>query len=548
MSRPISRRVAVQLAPLLLLVAMTVGLVVPTGSVAGTSGHGSVALAGSSSASRAVAGGSAPSSWQNLSGSVGASPENRSISQAAYSPALGATILFGGYNGVGGNYALGDTWSFANNSWTPLSPTVNPTPRWGATMVYDPQSQALVMFGGRNATAFFNDTWQYNSTGWNLISTTSAPSPRYDYGLTYDPILGAVLLYGGGTGNNPAGTFTNFVFYNDTWTYQSGVWTNITSTAGAGPVGRLLRGQMAYDALDGYVLLTGGYSYVALGGNTPCSGYVEFNSTWGETWEFAGGSWSRVLPAANSPPPGMGVIWYDAEANETLYYQGMWLAAADQCDVGGNVVWSFAGGNWTLVSEGNVSAPAPREQPVFVDDETDHEQVVFGGEAVANASEFFANYLNDTWTYQPTWVTFEPLGAPAGTKWQVSLAGTSGESTGKSLLFVVAPGTYTYHVVARSSHAGSVAGQGTFSLVHGPRLVTLVYNELRAPPASPANPWAPLDALIPALAGGAIGAMAIGGWAWTATTRRRTALRQEGETLVRAIVSESKSPPPTRPR
>jgi hypothetical protein len=487
------------------------------------------------------------SSWQEISATVGTPPSPRSISQAAYSPALNATILFGGYYGGAGNVALGDTWEFVNNSWTELNPTVSPSPRWGATMVYDAAEKALVMFGGRDATGFYNDTWEYNVSGWHNVTTSTAPSPRYDYGMAYDAAIGAVVLYGGGIGNIPAGTFTNFVFFTDTWTYRGGQWTNVTASAGSGPVGRLIRGQMAYDAADGYVLLAGGYSYVPLGTETGC-GYVVFEQPWGATWEFAGGRWSEVTSPGSSPPVGMGVIWFDTEANETLYYEGMWLDSAGQCDVSGNQVWSYSAGAWTLVTEGNISAPPPREQPIFVDDQGDHEQLEFGGELASTASEYSATYLNDAWTYQPTWVTFEQEGLPSGAEWEVTIGGAVGTSSGAPILFVEAPGRYSYDAAVSVSHSELAGGLGTFSLVHGPAVVLLTYHIPASewPRPTPAVPPSFPGALASGVVGAAVGTVGVVLWVLTATVRQRARWRREGEELVEAMVSKSQVDPPFR--
>lgn len=464
--------IAIGLALLLLPTTLPVAHAQPVAPVTAPASPAAPVQTGSNSSTNTS------SSWTNISSSVGTAPSGRSLAQFAYSPALNATILFGGYNGSGGNFPLGDTWEFAGNRWTELFPALSPSPRWGATMVYDPDVQALLLFGGRNATAFFNDTWEFTASGWHQILTTSAPSPRYDYGMAFDAALGQVVLYGGGIGNNPAGTFTNFVFYTDTWTFQGTAWTNVTSSVGPGPVGRLIRDQMAYDARDGYLLVTGGYSYVPYGTETPC-GYITFNATWGQTWKLEGTGWSEVLGATYSPPDGQGVIWYDPQANETLYYEGTWLGPADQCDVGGNVVWSYAAGNWTLVTEGNVSAPAPRQQTVFVDDLGDNEQIVFGGEMASSGSESYGVYLADTWTYQPTWVTFDQHGLPSGAHWHVTLQKFGRRSsTGHPILFVEGPGRYSY--VAEVVRSGTLLAEtsGTFLLTHRPDVEAFSYSGL----------------------------------------------------------------------
>ncbi len=478
----------------------------------------------------ATSGGNA-SSWQNITSTVGNSPSLRSNSQMAYSPALNETILFGGYVGIGGNAFFNDTWSFSSNHWKELFPARAPVPRSGAGLVYDPAARALVLFGGRNDTGFFNDTWEFNATGWHNVSTTVAPSPRYDFGMAYDPAVGGIVLFGGGIGNVPAGTFTNFTFYNDTWTFVNGIWKNITASAGTPPPGRLMRYQMAYDAGDGELVLTGGFMPVPYGTEGPC-GYQTFDPSWGTTWTFAEGVWSEAHPAGPSPPPGMGTVWFDSEANETLYYEGMW-SRGGVCDVSGNQVWAFSAGNWTLVTEGNISAPVAREGTIFVDDVGDDEQVEFGGEISATATEYGAGYLNDTWTYQPTWVTFHESGAPTETEWKVKIAGAANTTSSGPLVFVVAPGTYSY--VAQATVDGTEKGteSGSVTLAHGPIAVALVYGRLTTPPTSsfPAArslPWE-LSLVVLAAVLAALGAGALG---WFGASRREARLRSEGDELV----------------
>lgn len=520
------------------------GLLLPTGLALG------IDVAPSSEAVSSLPMGAAlNSSWQNITGAVGPGPSDRSVSQAAYFPPLNATILFGGYYGVGGNIPLGDTWKFANDSWTEIFPSLAPSPRWGAAMVYDPEMRGLLLFGGRNDTNFLNDTWEFNATGWHELFPVAAPSVRYDFGMAFDNALGEVVLYGGGIGNVPAGTFTGFTYYTDTWTFQDAAWTNVTASAGPGPVGRLLRGQMAYDAADGYVVLAGGYEYVPLATQTSC-GYVIFNSTWGDTWTFDG-RWTKGTPGASSPPDGVGVIWFDSGANETLYYEGMWRSANSTngsfCDASGDEVWSYAAGNWTLVTEGPVWAPAPTELPVVFDDLLDQQQIVFGGEYAVTASEFSASYLNDTWTYQPTWVTFAGQPTPSGSEWNVTVNGTRNESAGRSILFVQAPGTYSYEAKVVTARGAVLATSGgKYTLAHQPAVVVLTYRGSRTVPP-PASPWATAWGTWGAALGGAsAGATAIAALVWAGGARRKTRLRKDGEGLVQGMLQEPGSP--ERPR
>ncbi|MGB6501053.1 MAG: kelch repeat-containing protein [Thermoplasmata archaeon] len=476
----------------------------------------------------------AGTSWDNISNELAAAPSNRSASQAAYSPELNATILFGGYNGAGGNYPLGDTWEYTNVGWTELSASGGPAPRWGGAMVYFPAMKSLVLFGGRNDTTFFNDTWTYNETGWHQLPTSAAPSPRYYFGLVFDPALGELVLFGGGIGNIPAGTFTGFVFYNDTWTFDGSNWLNITSSSGLAPPGRLMRSQMAYDAVDGYVVLAGGFTFVSPGSGGPCP-FVTFDTAWASTWTFGTDGWSELLGPNASPPPGIGTIWYDSQANVTLYYEGMQNGSAGGCQVSGDEVWGFSAGGWTLVSEANITAPEARFLSLFFDDPATHQQILFGGELVASASESYGVYGHDTWAYAPTWVTFEAQGQlPSGYEWQVSVADAVRKSSGTSVLFVVPPGNYTYEFgVINAGHTLIPVSGGELALVRAPEVVSvsipsgLVHGSGPSPLLSPD--------LAAAILGGTVGVLIAGAWTIGAGVRSRRLEREDGGRLLRSL-------------
>jgi hypothetical protein len=55
-------------------------------------------------------------------------------------------LLFGGQSDRYPGY-LGDTWSWNGTTWTKLSPATSPTARYGASMAYDPGTEAMLLFG-----------------------------------------------------------------------------------------------------------------------------------------------------------------------------------------------------------------------------------------------------------------------------------------------------------------------------------------------------------------------------------------------------------------
>lgn len=317
--------------------------------------------------------------WTNLSALSSTAPSPRSSPQAAYSPALGKVVLFGGYDvSVTPD---GDTWEFASGHWTEVSSAVAPPARWSGEMVYDASDGYLLLFGGKNDTQGFNDTWAFSATGWHQIATPIAPSPRSNPGLVFDPSDGKVVLFGGGIGNLPVGSGSPWTYYNDTWTYHAGVWTNVTATAGAPPSPRFTQ-TMSYDALDGYVILQGGGSSTA-----PACGI--FN----DTWKFSGGKWTPLSPPHSPPPFWVGGMTLDTETNSTLLYGGMAVPPPSCVDTFASQVWTFSSGDWSLAVPPTNSSPQGRSAAAWVDDPAENGELLFGGDGAGPGY----NYLDDSW-------------------------------------------------------------------------------------------------------------------------------------------------------
>ena len=400
--------------------------------------------------------------WTNVSSVVGAAPGTRSMAQAAYSPALGETVLFGGYTGEGGNYAYNDTWEFSGNQWTELFPSVSPSARWGGGLVYDAAVQGLILFGGRNDTSFFNDTWEYNASGWHNITTTAAaPSARAWFGMTNDTALGEVVMFGGMTGNVPAGTFGNWSYYGDTWTWANGTWTNITATAGRAPTAGEHMDGLTYDAADGYALLVGGSFRDGTCGGAGFSYY-------GGAWTFANGQWSAAASGSVAPPPGQGAVWFDSESNVTLYYEGVQDLSNASCPTTVSTLWEYAAGTWAPLNDSLLSPP-PRILPVAVDDQADQEQVLFGGQVAAG----YALYLNDTWVVAlpaaSGTVSFAETAGPGSAGWTVALGSTDLTGVQGRAVFHEPAGTYPYLVSGPSGYrVTGLAPAGSITVRNAP--------------------------------------------------------------------------------
>ncbi|NNN03693.1 MAG: hypothetical protein HKL87_06850, partial [Acidimicrobiaceae bacterium] len=161
------------------------------------------------------------STWSQVTTSTGPSP--REGASLAYDPATGTMILFGGLDNSGGY--LNDTWSWDGSSWSQMaitSPT-SPSPRFLASLAYDPATQTMVLFGGNSAGTDDGDTWVLNTSAgyWLQVPSTPSPLPRNSASFVYDPATGTDILFGG---NNPNQGLA------DTWSWSDGQWTQLSPT------------------------------------------------------------------------------------------------------------------------------------------------------------------------------------------------------------------------------------------------------------------------------------------------------------------------------
>ncbi|MCI4345603.1 MAG: hypothetical protein L3K07_02450, partial [Thermoplasmata archaeon] len=260
--------------------------------------------------------------WVQLKPSV--SPLARLGGAMTYDQADGYILMFGGQTTVkGSSQLLNDTWTFVGGKWTQATTIIAPNARDLPGLAYDAADGYVLMFGGLgyggNATeeVTLNDSWAFSAGSWTLLSYAGcthcgpAPSGREGPAMVYDPWDGYVLLFGGQNLSTPiSGTSTEV---SDTWTYSAGVWTNITLTAGS-PAARVAP-SVAYDGLDGYVLMFGGTSS---------------SVSLSETWSFVGGTWTQLFPLHSPGADYLGGAAFDATDHTVVYVNGI----------------SFVGGTW----------------------------------------------------------------------------------------------------------------------------------------------------------------------------------------------------------
>jgi hypothetical protein len=287
----------------------------------------------------------------------------------------------------------------ANGSQTPPPPKTT-TPSWSVqtyptppgrdlgNMVYDGKDGYVLLYGGVNSR-YFDVTWKFSGGIWTNITPSKSPSTREYSEMAYDAEDGYVVLYGG---ESPT-----LKVLSDTWKFVRGVWSQLTPTTNPGPV---YGGTMAYDAKDKYVVLFGG-------GNE--SAHVR-----SFTWEFKAGQWTKVTTSPAPTERWEASMDYDVADGYVVLFggynftSGKWLGDT----------WTYTGGKWTQPTLS--ASPSARYGAGMAYSAIDQEVVLFGGLGTSSV-------YSDTWTFS------------AGVWTKISTAA----SPGRRYAFEVADGTAT---------------------------------------------------------------------------------------------------------
>jgi hypothetical protein len=304
--------------------------------------------------------------WINVTNS---SPGNRPpptwSGSAAYDPLENATVYFGGCGDLSCSFATNQTWVFANGTWAnETNPFDAPPARDTASMDYDPYMQAILLFGGETPNGtYFNDTWTFRGGIWTDVTFFgSAPSPRAGAGLAFDPEPeenGSVLF--GGYGD--AG------YSNDTWVWQSDAgWVELTPSA---PPPAVYFPAMAFDPLGGDVVLFGGYA--------------GFSGVTAATWELYSGQWWPVFPATSPDARYLGSMIYVPKLSGLLLFGG--YSSSSEL----NDTWLFNNSAWTEQTPS--TAPPARDSVGLALDGTGTTPIMVGGDNITQG-------FNDTWAYE----------------------------------------------------------------------------------------------------------------------------------------------------
>jgi galactose oxidase-like protein len=319
--------------------------------------------------------------WTNITPK--SSPPPDSDIGLTYDAADGYTLFLGLKSLNGHIFDL--TWKFVGGRWTSPFPTpvqrpptadhgLTYTGRNAAAMAYDAKDGYVVLFGGSASDASsLADTWEFKAGQWTELLPSVSPTARSDAGMVYDAKDGYLLLFGGYSSVTSSG------YLSDTWKFVGGTWTQLSPSSS--PTARADMGT-AYDAKDGYVLLFGG-DYFPTGKSEVLDN---------DTWEFAGGQWTALMPSTHPSARSSPSMTYDANGSFVLLFGGIGTAFLSD-------TWTFVGGKWTQLSPS--VHPSVRGGAAITYDAAIGAVLLYGGVSVKSGVAFI---VTDTWTFASgTW-------------------------------------------------------------------------------------------------------------------------------------------------
>ena len=190
--------------------------------------------------------------WRRLAPAT--APPARYLASMAYDPASKELVLFGGLTNRGSE--LDDTWAWDGETWKKLAPAAAPPARYGASMAYDPATNQLVLFGGggtpSGGSSTLDDTWAWDGATWKKLAPATAPTSRLEASMVDDPATNQLLLFGGWT--------EGLGSLDDTWAWNGATWSKLNPATRPSPA--RYRASMAYDPATKQVMLFGGLATI----------------------------------------------------------------------------------------------------------------------------------------------------------------------------------------------------------------------------------------------------------------------------------------------
>jgi N-acetylneuraminic acid mutarotase len=190
-----------------------------------------------------------------------------------------------------------ETWAYDLNTdtWTNMEPENAPPPLAGARMVYDVESDRMILFGGIDATrglAYSNKTWSYDydSNTWTQMDPEVSPPGINYHPMAYDADADRIISKGVMT--------WEYDYNTDTWEMQE--------TTG-NPLRRDYSWMVYADVIGQMILFGGGEPTLE-------------NDTW--AYDYATNTWTQLEPETSPSERGWHAMAYSTDAGQVVLFGG----------------------------------------------------------------------------------------------------------------------------------------------------------------------------------------------------------------------------------
>ncbi len=300
--------------------------------------------------------------WQQVT-SQGDSPPQLQGYAMCYDENRQKTVLFGGFE-AGPRIMHNETWEWDGSQWEQVNIDISerPAERFLTEMVYDPNRNKIVLYGGADVVTYetFEDTWEYDGTTWTQIDT-EGPGIKWGHTMAYDPVREKVLLFGGNKSTSYNGS-------SELWEYDDSEWSQIH-----------LENPPPPRALARMVLDEKRQKIVLFGGD------VNDSHEYGDTWEWDGEKFTKVSDSGPSPRYFFGMA-YDPDREKVILFGG------SNHDTYLGETWEWNGNEWKQL---NITEPSPKAMIDLSYDKIRKKIVLYGGNGLNEFGEY--TRFNDTW-------------------------------------------------------------------------------------------------------------------------------------------------------
>jgi len=215
-------------------------------------------------------------------------PEGHIGATAIYDPVRDRMVVFGGWTRWGAGSYSSDVYAFSlsgNPTWTVLNPPAGTRPSTRAyhSAIYDPVRDRMVVFGGYGSESY-NGMWTLSFSGspaWTqLASSGTPPAASYRHSAIYDPVRDRMVVFAG----DNYGTYPDDV---SVLSLSDGTaWSHLAPT-GSPPTGRYHHAAI-HDPLRDRMVVFGGQEAVSAS-----------NEVWALTWSSPAPHFTIAATAAN---------------------------------------------------------------------------------------------------------------------------------------------------------------------------------------------------------------------------------------------------------